>query len=179
MPIGQRQAQPRDVQVSGPYLRFDGRDFGSAASDSCGLPVTFLGDLSERATIPVEHRIDSEVVTIPLADHVHVSCFKFDQKRPSMMFCRRDKCPPDPGKGVENDLMRIGGIEDRLFHEGHGLGRRMERTRLRPENFPNCILIARGNRVMRRARCPAVIDRLVAVVVIHPSHYQRVFDSNE
>src|ERR1022692_1867367 len=146
---------------------------------SCMLLVAFLGDFGERTAVAIQHRINSEVVTIPLADHIHVPGFKFHQKRAPMMFGRRDECPPDPGKGVENDLMRIGGVEDRLFHESDGLGRRMERTRLRPRDFPNRILVARRHRVMRGTRRPPEVDWLVAVVIIHAAHNQRVLHPHQ
>src|ERR1039458_7500795 len=58
---------------------------------SCSLLVAFLGDFGERTAVAIQHRINSEVVTIPLADHIHVPGFKFHQKRAPMMFGRRDE----------------------------------------------------------------------------------------
>ena len=68
MPIGQRQAQPFHVRMSGPDLRFDGCDLAPATGDSRCLLATFLGDFGERTAVAIEHRINSEVVPVSLAD---------------------------------------------------------------------------------------------------------------
>src|ERR1017187_7802631 len=55
-----------------PDLSFDSRNLGLAAGDSCGLLVTLLGDLVERAAVAVQRRLPALQPLPALHHHVHV-----------------------------------------------------------------------------------------------------------
>ena len=50
---------------------------------------------------------------------------------------------------------------------------------LRTRALPDRILVARGHRVMRPARRPAIVDRLVPIVIVHPGHHERVLHPDQ
>src|ERR1035438_3179581 len=171
-PVGQRQAEHREIGMPGEDFRLDSRDFAVAAFHSCRCSCTLQRYLIEGPAVTVESCLLAGEVLPSRHSHIDVGRLKFNGKGDSRFFLAGNDRRSRTGEGLIDCLPGARVVDNRTPHAFDGLLRAVDSLRvlIAVLDVPECALLSITIPVPRTAhRIPA---GLMLPMVMSAAHHE-------
>jgi hypothetical protein len=125
VPVGEREAQTRQIGMTGADLFFDGGNLRTATGDSSGLLPPFLGDFVETAAIALQRCLTARQTLKALHYHVDILGVQLYSVADALGDFRGGERGTRSEEGLVHSFAALGVIQQRAPHEFHWLLRRV------------------------------------------------------